>query len=536
MKICEKIGLTLSILIGTVLVAEAETTFTADGVYYKVISTRPACVSVERGGGVTYSGTVNIPASVDYDGKSYSVTAVGRGAFYNSMDLTSVNIGANVAEIGASAFASCMNLQSINVDSGNAVYSSNDGVLFSKDGVILEKFPAAFPSDSYTVPDGVQGIQVQAFDYTRNLTSVTFPSSLHEIGAYAFMASGVVDIDLPDSVTTLGEYAFYQCVALRKATLGQGITAISDFCFNSCNELSNVTLKGDVESVGEYAFFSCFKLEQFDLPAGLKSIGNGAFKSCESLRKVVIGKNVASLGLVPWSFCKALRSIEVDVDNGYFKSEGGVLFSKDRRTLIEYPAGRPGEYEVPEGTTSIAPNAFYYCTKLSEVSIPATVTKIGDSAFHACSGLTSIAIPAAEIGSQSFMFCENLKTIYLRENVKSIGTLAFAMCDHLGNIYSQPAVPPILASENIFGEVTYTTALLEVPDVDAYRNAFGWKLFRHCNSTLGIEDSAAVREVSSRMYVSTDGMIYDAPVRPGIYIVRTVFTDGTALTKKEIIK
>lgn len=537
MNICKKTGLALSLLAGSALMAGAQTTFTADGIYYKVLSTSPARVSVERNAGSNYTGSVNIPASVNYEGTDYSVTAIGRGAFYNSMELTSVGIGANVAEIGVSAFAGCMSLQTINVDAANAVYSSREGVLFTKDGLILEKFPAAYASDSYTVPDGVQGIQVQAFDYTRDLTAVSFPSSLREIGAYAFMASSILEVDLPDGVTTLGDYAFYQCPALGKATLGKGITAISGFCFNSCGELSSVTLKGAVESIGEFAFFSCFKLQEFDLPASLRSIGNGAFKSCESLRRVSIGKNVASIGVVPWSFCKALRSFEVDADNASFLAIGGVLFSKDGKTLIEYPAGRPGEYEVPDGTATIGPNAFYYCTKLTEVSIPASVTKIGDSAFHACSGLTMVAVPAAEIGSQAFMFCENMKSVHLRENVKSIGTLAFSMCDALSYIFAQPAQPPVLASENIFSDNTYANATLEVTDVDAYKSAFGWKLFRNCVSPIhGIGESTAEREVASQMYIGLDGQQYDAPVRKGIYIVRTVYTDGTSSTQKQIVK
>lgn len=514
----------------------AETTFSADGIYYKVLSTMPARVSVERGYGFNYSGTVDIPASVEYEGKDYSVTAIGRGAFYNSLDLTTVNIGPNVNEIGVSAFASCISLEAINVDAANTIYSSRDGVLFNDGGETLEKFPAAYPSSSYTIPEGVTGIQVQAFDYTRDLTSVTFPSTLQIIGAYAFMASSITEVNLPDAVDTLGEYAFYQCPMLTTVTLGTGITEISDFCFNSCSEIESVTLRGAVERIGDYAFFSCFKLAEFDLPQSLRAIGNGAFKSCETLRSVSIGKNVESIGLIPWSFCKALRSFSVEADNPVYASQGGVLFSKDGRTLIEYPAGRPGEYEIPETTTTIAKDAFYYCTRLTEISIPASVTSIEESAFHACTSLTSVSVPAAEIGSQAFMFCESLKSVTLGQQVQTIGTLAFSMCDGIKTISCLAAEPPVLASENIFSDTTYANASLTVGNAAKYKEAFGWKLFKKVTGTDAVDEFASDDTVVERIYISTDGKTSTAPMTPGIYLVRSSTADGKISIKKIIVK
>lgn len=537
MNIFGRIIAASSLMICAAVSAGAQTTFSVDGINYKVLSTSPAAVSVERASGTNYTGVVNIPATVAYDDVNYSVTAIGRGAFYNSMELTAVNIGPNVAEIGVSAFAGCMALESIGVDAANKTYSSQGGVLFSENGAILEKFPAAHKGDSYVIPDGVKGIQVQAFDYTRDLSSVTFPSTIQIIGAYAFMASSLMELDLPDSATTLGEYAFYQCPALEKVTLGRGIKDISEFCFNSCETLSSVTLKGDVESIGQYAFFSCFKLEEFALPQSLKSIGNGAFKSCENLKSVNIGKNVESIGIIPWSFCKALRSINVDSENKTFASIGGVLFSKDGKTLIEYPAGRPGEYEVPASTEEIARSAFYYCTRLTEVTIPASVKKIGESAFHACMGLTAVAVPGSEIGSQAFMFCENLRNVTISAEAKSIGTLAFSMCDVLETVNCQAAEPPVLASENVFSDESYVSAKLNVPTPDAYKQAFGWKLFRNVsNGQGGIEQSRPDSEIAGKVYVALDGTISSVPARPGIYVVNTTYTDGTSSSHKVIIK
>lgn len=508
----------------------AQESFVADGINYKI--TGVATVSVERKTGDNYVGNVVIPAEVSNDGKTYSVTAIGRGAFYNSMELISVGLGRNVAEIGVSAFAGCLGLQKIEVDASNASFSSADGVLFNKNKTLLVKYPAAKEAETYIVPDGVAGIEVQAFDYTAAMSGIRFPESLQAIGAYAFMASSVIEIEIPDQVSYIGDYAFYQCPLLSKVTLGKGLTEISGFTFNTCKELKEVTVKGDLKSIGDYAFFSCFAMEEFQLPESLESIGAGAFKSCEKLRGITIGKNVKDIGLIPFSFCKAMRSIKVDEANQWFKDIDGVLCDKAGTRIVEYPAGRPGEYEIPSGITVIGNNAFYYCTRLNDIRIPEGVVAIEASAFHACQGLKTVSIPGSvrSVGSQAFMFCEELEAVSIGYGVAEIGTMAFSMCGKLRQIDALPVTPPTLASDNVFSTETYASCHLTVPSegLQTYREAFGWRGFNHIESMTGgvaIENDDADAGEIWTVYSLAGELVYrggksgfTAPCQ-GIYIV-----------------
>lgn len=469
--------------------AYAQNTFDVDGINYK--KTGESTVSVERKSGETYTGNVVIPATIEYDGKNYSVTEISTGAFYNSTELQSVTFGKNIEKTGLSVFSGCFSLESVLVDTDNGYYTSVDGVLYTKDMKILERYPQAKTGTQYSIPEGTEGIQIQAFDYTTDLDKVILPESMKAIGAYAFMASSISEISIPDAVTYVGDYAFYQCPILNKVVIGKGLTEISSFTFNSCSELKTVEINSDLTSIGAYAFFSCMALEEFTFPESLETIDDGAFKSCENLHAALLGKNVKNIGLIPFSFCKALRAIKVSEENPYLCDINGVLCNKSGTKLIEYPCGRPGEYEIPESVTEICGNAFYYCTRLTEITIPEGVTEIGVSAFHACQGLTSVTIPnsVTTLGSQAFMFCEDLREATLGSGLTSIGTLAFSMCDNLRTLNSKATTPPALASINAFSTDCYEACKLNVPEsaVSAYSSALGWNMFKNVTGVAGVE-------------------------------------------------
>jgi hypothetical protein len=492
------------------ITTQAAQSFSEGGIYYTVTSELKHEVSVERQYGVTYEGSVVIPDEVEYNDVTYKVTAIGRGAFYSCTDLSSITIGANVATIGVSAFAGCLGLTAINVSDNNTTLSSDDGVLFNKDKSLLIKYPAAHAGSSYDVPDGTVELDIQSFDYTFDLETVTFPSTLTTIGAYAFMDSGITEVDLPDSVTDMGEYAFYECVSLTKASLGAGMTVVPEFAFNSCQELADFSMRGVVTEIGQYSFFQCKQLTSFPFQDSFVTIGSGAFKSCESLRNATIGKNVTTLGLIPFSFCKSMRKISVDAENPYFCDLGGVLCNKEGTKIIEYPAGMPGEYEVPEQITEIADHAFYYCTRLTEITLNEGLTTIGDDAFHACSEIVSFDIPESvtSIGKQVFMFCDGLKTVTIGKSVSSIGSLCFSMCDVLRTINCNPTTPPELESTNAFSDDAYLFAKLNVPAgcADAYSSAEGWEQFSHINEAAGLTDlritAPAAHIVGGRLEIS----------------------------------
>ena len=240
-----------------------------------------------------------------------------------------------------------------------------------------------------------------------------------------------ITLDLSETkITNIGKEAFKSCDALKAIILPKGLTSIWNSAFEECKALSQVTIPRGVTSIGNHAFDSCFKLTQVEIPVSVTSIGKYAFHKCNSLWKVVIPESVTSIEPSAFYWCHDLAKIDVASGNKNYSSVGGVLFSKDKKTLVRYPEGQTAEYyEIPEGITSIGKSAFYCCKSLTKVVIPESVTSIEDHAFCNCTVLTRIEIPASvtSIGYRAFYRCESLK-VTIPSSVTSIGYEAFKGC------------------------------------------------------------------------------------------------------------
>ena len=178
-----------------------------------------------------------------------------------------------------------------------------------------------------------------------------------------------------------------------------------------------------VTSIGDYAFIRCTRLESITIPDRVTSIGVGAFYGCTKLTSITIPDRVTYIGTNAFYGCSGLTSITVDSSNSSYCSESGVLFNKNKTTLICYPAGKTdSSYTIPDEVTSIGYTAFEECTGLTSIYIPDGVTSIGDYAFESCTGLESITIPdsVTSIGYAAFDYCSGLTSIYIPDGI-SIG-------------------------------------------------------------------------------------------------------------------
>ena len=193
-----------------------------------------------------------------------SVTSIGAYAFGNCESLTSVTIGNGVTSIGVEAFGSCSSLTSITVDANNKYYSSADGVLFNKDKTELIQYPIGNARTSYTIPNSVTSIGDYAFYGCDSLTSVT----------------------IGDSVTSIGDGTFEYCKSLTSVTIPNSVTSIGAYAFRNCDSLTSVTIPDSVTSIGYYAFYGCDSLTNVTIPDSVTSIGNFAFCDCSSLTDV----------------------------------------------------------------------------------------------------------------------------------------------------------------------------------------------------------------------------------------------------------
>ena len=252
------------------------------------------------------------------------------------------------------------------------------------------------------IPHTIKGVTVtsiggSAFRYCTSLTSVTIPDSVTSIGGWAFTdCVSLTSVTIPDGVTSIGEYTFSWCTSLTSATIPDSVTSIGEFAFHNCKSLTSMTIPRSVVSIGYDAFGWCESLTSVTILDGVRSIGNSAFTDCKSLTSVTIPNSVTSIGRGAFSSCASLTGIWVAEGNSHYVSDAsGVLFNKDKTTLVQCP-GAFAVYTIPGSVTSIGDDAFSGCASLTSVTIPDSVTSIGNYAFSCCGSLTDVYFTGTE--------------------------------------------------------------------------------------------------------------------------------------------
>ena len=214
------------------------------------------------------------------------------------------------------------------------------------------------------------------------------------IGSQAFYGKdALVSVFVPAGVKTIFEKAFENCDELKSVTLGSGVSDIKDFAFRGCGKISSLTVPGNVKTIRDEAFSGCVGLTSLTLGQGVESIGNKAFSGCVGLQSVAIPASVTHLGLGAFWYCTGLKAINVAPGNATYASEEGVVFSKDKSRLVDYPCGKTGPCVIPDGVTRIQSYAFFHCAWVTQVRIPPSVAFVGDNAFLECGGLQTLIVP-----------------------------------------------------------------------------------------------------------------------------------------------
>ena len=360
-----------------------------------------------------------------------------------------------------------------------------EGVII-KDGILV-KWPCdKIPTNGHvTIPNSVTSIGSSAFWNCDSLTSITIPNSVTSIGWYAFLGcSSLKSITIPNSVTSIGWYAFYQCSSLSSIVIPNSVTNIEKEAFYGCSSLSSITIPNSVKTIGDGAFERCKSLTSITIPNSVRYIGKSAFAGCSSLSSITIPNSVTSIGKGAFLGCKSLSSIVIP--NSVTSIGNGAFYECSKLSSITIPNSVTSIGEgaflgckslssivIPNSVTSIGKGAFYECSSLSSITIPNSVTSIGDETFYKCSSLSSITIPnsVTSIGFQAFYECSKLSSITIPNSVTSIGSYAFSYCNSLQEIICKATTPP---ETNI--SLGYNKKLI-VPKgtKHLYENAYLWK-------------------------------------------------------------
>lgn len=444
------------------ITAQAQATFVQEPFTYKQIASdkvEVSAVSTKTENGFVITD-FNIPATVENEGVTYTVTAIGDGAF-KWKSAASITLPNTIDTLRANAFNTC-SVPSLTLPASVRCIGDYcfDGCKFT----------------SFVVPENVDSIGNSAFFTCRNLTSITLPAGLKK----------------------LGRSVFYSC-ALESITLPAGLTEIPYSTFQSCTQLKEVNIQSDITKVGDLAFLKCAALKSINLPASVTSIGYEAF--CNSgLESFTLPKGVTELG-EEFIANAPVSTFAIEEGNAGFALYDGAIYGKDKRILYAVPVKGISSFKVQDGCVGVYGGAFSQCeatevtlpegmlalddfafceAKVEKINLPNTIQLIGEQCF-AGTQLTDVVIPedTKVIYEAAFALCPNLKTVTLPKGLTDIAIRAFLQCTALESITCLGETAPALeeayeAYEQQFYGVP-TTCKLIVPQgaTQSYKDA-GW--------------------------------------------------------------
>ena len=396
-----------------------------------------------------------------------SVTSIGGRAFYNCRSLTSITIPEGVTSIGSSAFYYCSSLTSITIHENSRLTSIGD-----------EAFHGCSSLTSITIPESVTSIRGNAFYDCSSLTSV----HIKDIASWC-------NIDF----TITPYYSVYDSNPLYYA---------NNLYLNG-ELVTELTIPNTVTAIKSYAFYNCSCLTSITIPEGVTSIGEDAFYGCSSLRKVInfsnlnISKGSSSHGYVAYYAEKVITADEA-IDKYCFRtskeSTHYLVGYYGNDSILNLPEDYHGDdyiigteafaddtrivsVNIPQTVGKIGASAFARCSKLVSVTIPRGVMSIGDNAFENCSSLAAIVIPQnmLAIGSKSFAGCSSLSSVEFKEGVETIGNNAFANCTSLATLIFPESLTAI--GDEAFKGCSGLKTILFSENIDAY----GSNVFEGCD-------------------------------------------------------
>jgi hypothetical protein len=313
-------------------------------------------------------------------------------------------------------------------------YSSGDPTN-STDTVITQgSYNRALTLISANIGSGVTRIETAAF-YESRLTGITIPNSVTSIGGSAFYnCTFLTQANIPSGITTINYSTFERC-RFSTITIPNTVTSIDDYGFYHCDAVQSVTIPDSVTSIGNSAFFYNYSAKTITLGSGLKTIGSSAFQQCGNFSGITIPSGVTSIGSAPFSQCSSLTGFNVDPSNLNYASVDGVLFNKSQTELIQYPLKKNViSYTVPNTVTIVRENSFQSAPNLSGINIGNSVSSIGFKAFYNCTKLTgALIIPdsVTSIGGRAFESCSLVTNLTVGKSVTDIGESAFSSCSRI---------------------------------------------------------------------------------------------------------
>lgn len=354
---------------------------------------------------------------------------------------------------------------------GNVTYASQSYLV---DSISEAGFAACINLTSVTLPATMSQLGVRAFNGCTALTTVSIPadSVLSTINNFAFSFCSALDhITIPDNATTMGTYAFYCCYAMTTLPFNatSKLTNIGEKAFSNCTGMTSINIPDTVTSIGAWAFEYNPVLTSVSLPDTIAplTIGDGAFALCDDLAEITITDNVTAIGEKAFWACNALAAVNMNMTTAHLTTIGTNAFGicpaltsfsipNSVTTMGATPFGYYQIFDntsmktvvIGSGLTEIPANTFLNFKALTSITLGSGLIKIGDYAFRSCNALTSITIPDSvkTIGIEAFGYCQALETVEIgvtTSTLETIDIMAFQGCNKLESINIPDSVTAI---------------------------------------------------------------------------------------------
>ncbi len=496
-----------------------------------------------------------------------TVTSIGERAFEDCSSLASVTIPESVTSIGNGAFEYCPSLKTLIFNAENCTYcgithspafpaSITSLTLGDKVTIIPDYFLLnGSKIKSLTIPEAVTSIGMCAFNGCSSLVSVTIPEAVKSIEEYAFSncSSLATLIFNAENCTTCGSsYSPYPVFpsSITSLTFGDKVTRIPDyFLYNNGSSIECLTIPNSVTSIGNRAFYGCSSLKSVILPNSITAVGSDAFSSCSSLVKNAYPSNLSN----PFSNGVNISYPQESV------TENNTIYNADKTTIYFAPIILSGDFAIPEAVTSIGSYAFYGCSSLASVTIPDAVTTIGESAFKNCSSLSTLifnaencttcgssshpafhsSITSLTFGDKvtkipSYFLCNGskIKSLTIPNSVTSIGGSAFRSCSSLTSVTIPNSVTSIKSS--VFRDCSSLTSVT-IPEAVT---SIGTYAFYGCSSLTSVTIPNSVTSIGDyAFYKSTN--LRSLTLGSGLQSIGEgafSYTSGSSSSKIEIPK
>ena len=395
-------------------------------------------------GNCTSLTEITIPKSLEEAGREYGFGMYDYGPFCGCTNLKTVKLEKGLTQIAGNLFMRCYGLEDIDIPDTVTTIGEN-------------AFKLCTSIRSVTIPDTVTYIGSQCFESDKELVNVKLSSNIKRMESGAFgNCTSLTEITIPKSLEEAGrEYGFGMydygpfcgCTNLKTVKLEKGLTQIAGNLFMRCYGLENIDIPDTVTTIGENAFKLCTSLENVKMYNSIDEINGRAFAGCTSLKSVSLPDSITGMGTEIFSGCTSLSSVKlpnkrVNIMSSTF--EGCTSLTEitlpDTVTTIQDHAFKNctalKTINWSKSITDIQSYAFENCDALTKLAIPNTVTNIGEGAFYECGGLSAIAVPNSvkTLGSRAFENCDDLAKVSISDSVTSMGEKAFYDCDALTDV------------------------------------------------------------------------------------------------------